>query len=461
MKKKFKNYHKIPESEYSDIWDNAIFILDTNILLNLFRYPENARVDFLKVLKKIKSRIWVPFIAGLEFYENLEHVKNSQMRAYDKIYNLIDKTKLKELLLKDELISDLKKFKLEKRHYDISEEQLISDFEQLSNDYQEKISVIQKKYLFDEKSERKQKIIKENSKLLEDLEKLLEKKIGDPFDDQDAISKINKEGKTRFENLIPPGFKDSSKERDSNKRNLTFNSLIYKREFCDLYIWNEIINKSNSLDKKTSNVVFITDDAKEDWWRIVNGKTVGPRIELIDELKTKTNGKIANFLMYNSWRFLEYATDKYKIALKSETLPQIRKVQENRNFILKYRDEIYIAFRKYLNKINSHVEFVPSQAKHLIIMKDEVLDLIAFDVRTKHSISFNIDMVIKDVIKKFDSGILDKYYSYNIVIIEFDREEYETNRFIYPSYSEKLPSKINIVSNYVDFDEVKKEYVIE
>ena len=40
-------------------------MLDANVLLNLYRYPEPARKDLFKVLNKIKERIWVPYHAAL------------------------------------------------------------------------------------------------------------------------------------------------------------------------------------------------------------------------------------------------------------------------------------------------------------------------------------------------------------------------------------------------------------
>lgn len=35
MKEQFKGYYNLSNSEFEELWDNAIFIFDTNVLLNL------------------------------------------------------------------------------------------------------------------------------------------------------------------------------------------------------------------------------------------------------------------------------------------------------------------------------------------------------------------------------------------------------------------------------------------
>ena len=49
----------------------------------------------------------------------------------------------------------------------------------------------------------------------------------------------------------------------------------------------------DSFIRKTKDnkrdVIFITDDKKEDWWNICKGRTIGPRVELIKEFSDITN----------------------------------------------------------------------------------------------------------------------------------------------------------------------------
>ena len=42
------------------------FVFDTNVLLNLYRYPKDVSSEFINVLKHIQDRIWIPYNVGLE-----------------------------------------------------------------------------------------------------------------------------------------------------------------------------------------------------------------------------------------------------------------------------------------------------------------------------------------------------------------------------------------------------------
>jgi hypothetical protein len=45
MKKLFPGFYQPIEKEFQSLWKNCIFILDANVLLNLYRYPSEAKND--------------------------------------------------------------------------------------------------------------------------------------------------------------------------------------------------------------------------------------------------------------------------------------------------------------------------------------------------------------------------------------------------------------------------------
>ncbi|MDT7833133.1 PIN-like domain-containing protein [Flavobacteriaceae bacterium S356] len=464
MKKTFENYYKIPDSKYDEIWDNAIFVLDTNILLNLFRYPESARNDFLKVLRKIKSSLWIPFIAGLEFYENVESVKNSQLKAYSQISKLLEKTKENEESLVNDFVNDLKKLNLDKRHFEISEQELIESIKKYNSDYLKNLNSIQEKYLFknQDSSVKTEKIKKENDKLMTSLESILKNKIGQKFKSQEEIEKINTEAKKRYLELIPPGYKDSSKSRDSKKRVLIYDSLKFSRDYCDFYLWKEIIQIAKDSKESEVNLIFITDDVKEDWWRISSGKTTGPRIELIDEIKSSTDNKVKNFLMYNSWRFLEFAISKFDLKIKSDTLPQIKLVQEKLNIKANIGDKFSSILKAYYNYLkNTNLSFgVEKLASNKFVLIDDALDKNYYDARAKYSEKFNINYVVEQILKDDKKGKFDEYHNVYLVIIEFSNQNYLQNKQSYFEITQKLPKKINVISNLAEYDASNDSFII-
>ena len=70
MKSKFPEYFKLNEKDIRSLWQNALFTLDTSILLNLYRYSNETREEFLKILNKLEDRIWIPHQSAQEFFNN-------------------------------------------------------------------------------------------------------------------------------------------------------------------------------------------------------------------------------------------------------------------------------------------------------------------------------------------------------------------------------------------------------
>ena len=101
------------------------------------------------------------------------------------------------------------------------------------------------------------------------------------------------EGKKRYERKIPPGYKDNDKSKRGDNS-----------EYGDYFAWEEIL--AFSKEKKT-DIIYVTNDQKEDWWNIIKGKTLGPRVELKKEFFEKTS---KNFLLYTMNSFINYMKTK-------------------------------------------------------------------------------------------------------------------------------------------------------
>ena len=63
------------------------------------------------------------------------------------------------------------------------------------------------------------------------------------------IYKLCKEGEYRYKSQTPPGYKDAKKDGVS--------------KYGDLIVWAETYEYAVLNNK---NIIFVTDDVKEDWW---------------------------------------------------------------------------------------------------------------------------------------------------------------------------------------------------
>ena len=70
MQDLFPGYFKDSDSDLKKIWNECLFVFDANILLNLYRYSDSTRDEFINLLKKLNSRIWLPNRSAEEYLNN-------------------------------------------------------------------------------------------------------------------------------------------------------------------------------------------------------------------------------------------------------------------------------------------------------------------------------------------------------------------------------------------------------
>ena len=264
MKGLFKKYnYYFTEDQYKDIWENALFVFDTNTLLNLYRYQEETRREFLNVLDIISNRVWLPHHVALEFQRNRLNVICEQKELFSKTQKAVESTGR-------HLNTELEKLRLNKRHSSIKVDELLGDLKKLSENFVSSLNILKSS----------QQHLSKSDDLKEKLDELFDCKIGLPPKDQKEIDDLYKIAESRYKNKIPPGY------LDNEKLDICVDAtLIYKKKFGDFLVWEQIL--SHCKENKIKQLVFITNDLKEDWWSKYDAsgeKFNQPRPELIDEV---------------------------------------------------------------------------------------------------------------------------------------------------------------------------------
>ncbi len=327
MKSKFPGYFKLSENEINELWDNALFTFDANIILNLYRYSDETREEFFKILAKVNDRIWIPYQSAQEFFDNRLNVISQQEKAYE------------EAVLSLNSIEN--EFKNSRQHPFIKKN-LLKRFSTLRKDICDQLN--------ESKAFHNKRIIEDD--ILERIESLFENKVGEEYAEKDLES-LYKEGETRFANKIPPGYKDSNKKDDSDKN---------IRKYGDFIVWKQIISKSKKLNK---GIILVTDDRKEDWWIRFKGKTVSPRPELIKEFSSDTN---QSFHMYQSDRFLEFARDYLNEDVNEraiEEIRELRRLDEEIRISNLRKEQEKLKFREFRETIMKERMMLEQELKYL------------------------------------------------------------------------------------------------
>ena len=82
MKNKIFEYIEPTTAEKAELWNNAVFVFDTNALLNLYRYSKNTRNEVISALEENKEKIWIPYQVAYEFMKNRCDVINEGHSRY-------------------------------------------------------------------------------------------------------------------------------------------------------------------------------------------------------------------------------------------------------------------------------------------------------------------------------------------------------------------------------------------
>jgi hypothetical protein len=302
--------------DFKSIWQDGIFIFDSNVLLDLYRLPESASNDLIEVLKNkdFNNRIWIGFQVILEFLNNRYETIGDQKNKFSTVRTLLEDaiSQYEEVFAK--LSSELSKLKLKQRHSLIDPDKFInsdniSNGKRILKDFIDELSVL----------ESKQSDVNDDDNIKKLVLEIFDGKIGEGFT-KEELEGIYKAGEKRYENNIPPGYKDKTK-----KGSYVVGDKEYIRQFGDLILWKEIIRKAK--DKNISHIILVTGDVKEDWWLEKRGKKLGARKELLNEIYMEAP-ELKTFYLYDTSSFLKHAKSELNLSISDSSISQAKDLIE-------------------------------------------------------------------------------------------------------------------------------------
>ncbi|EGY02187.1 hypothetical protein AZA_49093 [Nitrospirillum viridazoti Y2] len=271
MREKFPGWYPKKPEQVAKLWETAIFVPDANVLLHCLRHTTVVRDELLRLFEALGDALWIPYQVGLEFQRNRLDVEFGALDAYDALIRdqeaNIDKARdrLRQL----------------RAHPTIDVQKELAALDMFLSDFKGRMGAARRAHPS-----------AEIDGVLEKLAALLENRIGDKWP-ADKLTTLKKEGEDRYSKKIPPGYKDQKKDAGEYDK------------FGDLIIWKDMIAKAKAGKRA---VIFISDDAKEDWWWIHRGRKMGPRPELIEEFRAEAG---QDFHIYEFSQFLRFAADRF------------------------------------------------------------------------------------------------------------------------------------------------------
>jgi hypothetical protein len=284
MKELYSGYSKKTEKELKELWNDSLITFDTNVILNLYSYSESTRNAIIQLISKFNSQIFLTHQVGLEYNRNRFEIISNQEKSHNEFLK-----KLK--LIEDNLNSKKTPPFLSEELYN----SLNTVFNKVEKEVEQHINSFRKMFDKDE--------------IFENIDRLFADKITEKYPDE-KINEIFKIGKDRYNKKIPPGYEDDDKPEN--------------KKYGDLIFWKQILDKSKKEEK---SIILISDEKKEDWfWKLKNKKTIGPRQELIEELKL-FSGK--DFHIYSSESFLDFGQTYLKEIVNNEAIKEIEEIKKS------------------------------------------------------------------------------------------------------------------------------------
>ena len=298
MKSKFPGY--IDDYLENNILNSekVIVVFDTNILLNLYRYEKKIVNDILMQMKSLKKNkffeIWLPHQVALEFNLQRKSTFKKQEKAVQSIKDEFRsfKKKIEGHSIVGGKNSEL--FPLKK--------ELGAHFDKIANVINSHLP--------------QQNRVKRKDSVIDHIYEIFDGLVGDCYSSE-RMEHIEAEGNYRFNNNIPPGFEDDSKE-------ITYSYMGTKvdAKYGDYILWSQLINKAKS---NAMTLVLVTGDEKPDWHSKEYDRV---RPELINEFKLKTGQDFYSLTLPNFQRFFE---PKLKRKLSEQTTNEIIELNQKDN----------------------------------------------------------------------------------------------------------------------------------
>ncbi len=231
-------------------------MLDTNVLLNLYRYHVQARDDLLTVLEQLTENLWVPHQAILEFWNQRETVLSDPRSTEETLSQLEDYQRKSETSI---------------RRWADRASLTTESIDELVATVRDGIGKSIRKIDAHEDGQNREFAHDTNcDEVLATLQRILFGHVGPPLPN-DEHEELSEMGRERLQSELPPGFSDVKKKGLDGA-------------LGDYFLWIQVLREAR---RRHQDILFVTSENKQDWWRLNSkGQKRGPRVELVEEARS-------------------------------------------------------------------------------------------------------------------------------------------------------------------------------
>ncbi|MGA5063153.1 PIN domain-containing protein [Streptomyces exfoliatus] len=283
----FEGLWRRPASDYEEGVKKYTVVVDTNVLLELYRFTPDARKELLQALRRIGDRLWIPHQVAAEYYNRRVDAIKDHLALYASVPKKLDEHEVKVL---QDLYAFAKRCSLSSEDREALVAPAKEAFARIKGEMERHAKT------FDLSLEG----VVAGDPVLKELGEILDGKTGEGFSPEEC-SKLIEEYEKRVQEERPPGFRDSGKKENPHG---------------DFFVWEQVLRRAEEL---SSPVLFVSNDVKDDWVRKEAGLIVGARPELVAEIKERCG---VDFLMLQLGAFLQIAKKELGASVSESTVAQ-------------------------------------------------------------------------------------------------------------------------------------------
>lgn len=358
MRDRFLEHYWPTTAEKKELWRQAIFVFDANVLLRGYLLSPKARAELVQVwnLLREQGRLWIPYQFALEYHRNrqgkvfeavvaIERAREEAKRlvaAFDSITVPFVSEELRESA--HMILSELESSRKEARdllYEDPYGEAVCAVFDGLvgpepnTAELEALLAEGEQRYTegrppgFRDKQKGKAKG-KSNPQEPADAEPGQDTSTAAPEQKQtDAgppkrratVEHAGSEPSTGAQERVAAGSKDAGISQAAklmaSKEAAQGRVQSDTRPYGDFLGWKQILKFAS---EKQAAIVFVTEDQKDDWWEIRGGETLGPLKALVAEFRTVVKKP---FFMYDLAGFLTLSLQEWQTQVASTTLDEV------------------------------------------------------------------------------------------------------------------------------------------
>jgi uncharacterized protein len=286
----FESYRTVTDADYRSLFTSGLVVLDTNVLLNLYRYHEQTRRELLNVLANLGDHLWIPHHVMGEFWQRRPTLLQDPRGVEDVVRDL----EQYKSTYNERVRNWATRVGLPPKH--------TSELLDTSNLAFRRVTEAIRKLGSDEALSDAGDT--ERDPIVAKLNIIFDGRVGNPLT-PDALRLKIEEARQRFKDNRPPGYRDAGK----------------KQNFAgDYLIWAETLGEAAT---RSVNVLLVTGDVKDDWWRIENGQAKGPRPELVAEMADIAGVKL---FMLRPESLLYHASKILPVTVSAESVQDMKSV---------------------------------------------------------------------------------------------------------------------------------------